>query len=558
MKMFKRMLLIALASVLAVAAAGCGGTKNDGPKTWKSGRTAKNLAEEQSKKIESYTLQEGTAEEFTVANYFTDNMIVPRDRRIEIWGTAPESQNGKIVAAEFKGLKGSGEIKDGAFCFALQGTLPASKESGQTLVVKGASGVQKEFNEVIVGDIWIVSGQSNSDLTFFGTVGKSTTDIRALYDDYLKEATEDDAIRILQQINWSLLNKAGVERMSSPQDDIARTSKWQVAARKKVYGSSSSNSFSMLGYFFAKELYKINPEVPIGIVMAGCGGAPLALLASDDARQQFPASLKERTITLNEIVLPYSGIYNAFMAPLTHVGITGMIFYQGESDASLSKEYTDALKLTVEDYHEKFGSNLLFLNVQLTSYGYESGGATMNGVWDDVHNMRFAQAEVKIDGSIDNYEVIPTIDVGWRKGDADGAHPYYKLPIGERGAKMAAAIVYGIGDMESVGHPIPAKISYTKDEIVIEYDYAGGGLKTSDGKEVQGFQIKVGDVWQICFPEVDGNTVTIKAEGASGVRYASELRYNQNKKDLTDLTMEAANLTSGTGNIAVPFSVEFD
>ena len=549
-------MMITLAAVLFAACAGCGGKA--GAKVWSSGRSAGVTAAEPSKEIDSYTLQEGTAEEFTVANYFTDNMVLPRDRRIEIWGTAPESQNGKIVAAEFKGLKGSGEIKDGAFCFALQGTLPASKEKGQTLVVKGAAGVSKEYDEVLVGDIWIVSGQSNSDLTFYGTVGKSTADIKALYSSYLDEATEDDAIRLLQQINWTLLNNTGVERMSSPQDDIARTSKWQPATRKKVYGTSSSNSFSMLGYFFAKELYKLNPEVPIGIVMAGCGGAPLALLASEEAREKFPVSLKDRTITLNSITLPGSGIYNAFMAPLRHVGVTGMIFYQGESDASLAKDYTDALKLTVEDYRKQFGSNLLFLNVQLTSYGYESGGENLGGVWDNVPEMRFAQSEVKIDGSISNYEVIPTIDVGWRKGDADGAHPYYKLQIGERGAKIAAAIVYGIGDMESAGHPVPCKISYTKEKVVIEYSCTGGGLKTSDGKLPAGFQVKVNGAWQLCFPEIDGNTITIAADGATGVRYASELRYNQTQTGLSDLTVETANIISSTGNIAVPFSVEFD
>lgn len=558
MKMLRRALLLVLTSALAVAAGCTTVPATKGPNVWNSGRPAGVEADEPSKQIDTYTLKKGTATEFTVANYFNDDMIVPRDRRIEIWGTAPEMQNGQIVEAEFKGLKGSGVIEDGKFCFALQGTLPASKEKGHSLIVKGASGVQKEFKDVIVGDIWIVSGQSNSDLTFWGTVSKSTKDLKTLYSDYLDQASEEDDIRILQQINWSLLSKTGVERMSSPQDDIGRSNKWQVASRKKVYNSGSSNSFSMLGYFFAKELYTINPEVPVGIVMGGCGGAPLALLVSEEARAKFPESLRDRTITLNDIVLPYSGIYNAFMAPLTHVGITGIIFYQGESDALLSEEYSDALKIAVEDYRKQYGSNLLFLNVQLTSYGYESGGSPLNGVWDAVPQMRFAQSKVKVDGSISRYEVIPTIDVGWRKGDGDGAHPYYKLPIGERGAKIAAALIYGIGDIENVGYPVPNKISYTKEEVIIEYSYAGGGLKTSDGKAVAGFEVKVGDTWQIAFPDIEGNKITIKVEDACGVRYAPELRYLADQRDLSDLTMAKANLVSGTGNIAVPFCVEFD
>ncbi len=546
MKYIKQALLLTLAIVL-VTVSGC--DLFSGTKTWKSGRSEGVKADEPSKQVESYTLQEGTAEEFTLANYFGDDMILPRDRRIVVWGTAPESQNGKIVAAEFKGLKGSGEIKDGAFSFALLGTLPASKEKGQSLIVHGASGVEEEIKDVMVGDVWIVSGQSNSDLTFFGTVSPSARDIKALYGEYLDGATEEDDIRLLHQINWNLLNKDGSEKMSTPQTDILRQSKWQKATRRKVYGSSATNSFSMLGYFFAKELYTVNPEVPIGIVMAGCGGAPLDLLCSPDAYEKFPESLKNRTITLNDITLPPCAIYNAFMAPLRNVGIAGMIFYQGESDAGISADYPDALKTTVEDYRTQFGSDLLFLNVQLTSYGFESGGQLLNGPWESVPQMRFAQSVVKIDGSISGYEIIPTIDVGFRKGDADGAHPYYKYEIGQRGAKMAAAIVYGIGDMESEGYPVPSKITYNKEEIVIEYKYTAGGLATSDGQiNPQGFEILKDGIWQLVFPVIEGNTVRIEAEEANGVRYASYLRY---------LSMDYATLVSGNGHIAVPFSVEF-
>lgn len=545
---FIMVVMLSLAAVLALS--GCG-VLTTGPKTWTSGRTESKLAKKEAATvIEDYTLHEGTASEFTVANYFGNDMIVPRDRRIEIWGTAPESENGKIVAAEFKGLKGSGEIKDGAFCFALQGTLPASKEKGQTLIVKGAAGVQKEYTDVLVGDVWIVSGQSNADLTFWGTLLQTTKDIKALYDDYLKEATEEDDIRILQQINWTLLNKAGIERMSEPQNDIGKQSKWQLATKRKVYSTGAQTSFSMLGYFFAKELYKLNPSVPIGIVMAACGGSPLDLLCSPEAYEKFPEQIKNRTITLNDIELPYCAIYNAFIAPLRHVGVTGMIFYQGESDAMLSAYYADALKTTVEDYRKQFGTNMLFLNVQLTTYGFESGGETLNGVWEAVPEMRFAQAELKLDGSLPLYEIIPTIDVGFRKGDGDGAHPYYKFEIGERAAKMAAAIRYGQSDLESVGSPVPKEITYTKDKITIEYQYVGGGLRSSDDRiNPQGFEALINGMWQIVFPTIEGeSTVVIEAENAEGVRYAPNLRY---------FNMNAATLVSGTGNIAVPFSVEF-
>lgn len=565
MKTFRRAALILMALAILLTA-GCAKSPADqsGPgdsestepteepskyTTWKTAREPGAKAPEPSKTIEDYTLMEGTAEEFTVAKYFVNNMIVPRDRRIEIWGTAPETQNGKVVAAEFKGLKGSGTIENGEFCFCLKGTLPASKEKGHSIIVRGAEGTEVEYEDVIVGDIWIVSGQSNADLTFFGTVDPSRKDILALYGDYLDNASADDDIRIVQQINWNVLNATGVKRMQEPQSDFMRNTKWQTAERKRVYGNSASNSFSMLGYFFAKELYTLNPDVPIGMVMGACGGAPLSLLASPEANAAFPKTIKDQSLTLNNFTIPPCGIYNIFMAPLTHVGITGMIFYQGESNALFSKDYSDALKILVEDYRVKFGSDLLFLNVQLTSYGYQSGGVNLDGVWNAVPDLRFAQSEVKIDGSISNYEVIPSYDVGWKDGDADGAHPYYKFELGQRGAKMAASLLYGVGDIEDTGNPVPSKVMYDENEVVVVYSYAGGGLKTIDGAKLQGFEVKIDGKWQKAYAVIDGNKVTIQVANAQGVRYAPELRY---------FSTESANLCSGTGNISVPFCAEFD
>lgn len=549
----KKVLLLTVVASLCLSAA-CGGTQTPsetarpGYKLWTSGRTAAESVEE--RKTESYTPQEGTAEEFTVANYFSDDMIVPKDKEIVVWGTAPESQNGKIVAAEFKGLKGSAEIENGAWKLVLQGTLPASGEQGHTLTVSGGNGVKEEFEDVLVGDIWIVSGQSNSDLTFFGTVAGTSTDILTLYEEELDAAVKEDNIRILRQTNFDLMNDRYQEPMNEPQTDILSSYRWHTAERRRVVGSSVSNSFSMLGYFFAKELYTLNPDVPVGIIMAGCGGAPLSLLASPEANDAFPSTLKDKTMTLGNYLIPACGIYNMFIAPLTNVGITGMIFYQGETDALEAADYGDALGIFIKDLREKFGTNFLFLNTQLTSYGYESGGIQLTGIWDAFSNMRFAQAEVKIDDSIPDYEVIPTLDLGWREGDKDGAHPYYKKEIGQRGAAIAAAKLYGIGEAENVGCPIPSKIEYKEDALEITYDYAGGGLKTLDGKAVTGFEVKMDGAWKTAEVVVDGNMILVQnVSNPEGVRYAPELRY---------ANMDDANLCSGTGYPAAAFSAEFE
>ena len=560
----KKALLFILVMTMCLSMAACKGTSQNGNGTnngenpvttarpgyemWSSGRTT--AAAVQERKTESYTPEAGTAEQFTVANYFSDDMIVPKEKEIVVWGTAPESQNVKIVAAEFKGLKGSSRIENGAWKIVLQGTLPASGELGHTLTVSGGNDVKEEFEDVLVGDIWIVSGQSNSDLTFFGTVAGTSSDIQTLYKEELKAATKDDNIRILRQTNFNLMNDKYKDQMNDPQTDILKGYKWNVAERKRVVGSSATASFSMLGYFFAKELYTLNPNVPVGIIMAGCGGAPLSLLASKEANDAFPSTLKDKTLMLGNYLIPECGIYNMFIAPLTNVGIAGMIFYQGETDTLEASDYGDALGIFVKDLREKFGTNFLFLNTQLTSYGYESGGVSLaGGIWDAVPNLRFTQAEVKIDHSIPDYEVIATLDLGWKDGDGDGAHPYYKKEIGRRAAAIAAAKLYGIGNADDVGCPVPSKIEYKKDALEITYDYAGGGLKTLDGKAVTGFEVKINGAWKAAEVTVNGNVVAVEnISHPEGIRYAPELRY---------ANLEKANLCSGTDYPAAAFSVEF-
>lgn len=546
----KRILLIMLAALLCMTAA-CKEGESNAPdnkyNTWNSGRTPIENVEE--RKTPEYTPQEGTAEKFTVANYFSDDMIVPRDREIVIWGTAPESENGKIVAAEFKGLKGSAEVENGAWRIVLQGTLSASSELGHTLTVSGGNGKVKEFNDVLVGDIWIVSGQSNADLTFYGTVGTSTKDIRKMYDAYMDDAVKEDNIRLLRQTSLNVINRTYEKNMKEPQTDVVKGTKWSLADKKSVMGTSAFNGFSMLGYFFINELNALNPDVPLGIIMAACGGAPLALLASPEANAAFPEGIRDTTLTVGDFVVPACGMYNIFMAPLTNVSITGMIFYQGETDSLSAAGYGDALATYIHDLRVKFGTNFELINIQLPTYGYESAGNALTGMWEAIPDMRFAQAEVKIDGSIPNYEIIPALEIGWQEGNADGAHPYNKLDMSKRAAAVAAARVYGVGDIENAGYPVPSKIAYNESVIEITYDYAGGGLKTLDGGPVVGFEVKKDGLWSAASVTLDGNKVVIDVTNAQGVRYAPELRY---------FDTQNINLCSGTDKQAVAFSAEWE
>ena len=100
------------------------------------------------------------AEKFTVSRVFTSDMVIQRNERIRIWGWADESENGKLVCASFMGLRGTAEVTDGAWMIELDGTLPESA-AGHPLTVSGAEGVEYVFENVLVGDVYMIIGQSN-------------------------------------------------------------------------------------------------------------------------------------------------------------------------------------------------------------------------------------------------------------------------------------------------------------------------------------------------------------------------------------------------------------
>ena len=481
---------------------------------------------------EPYEFKEGNAKEFTVSGVFSDNMIIQRDQEITIYGFAPESENGNVVNAYLKDIKGSGIIENGKWKVVMQGTLPASKDLGHSLKVVGEEGTEVVFEDVLIGDVWYIGGQSNADLSFFAEAQK-------YYSDELKNIPKDVPIRYFSQLNFDLQSSS--KSVREPQDNPLKRYKWRKADRNTVVSSP------MLGYFFASKMLELNPDVPIGVVNVACGGASLSLLAPKEVVDTFPEGMRNKELTLGGTRILDSGIYNAFIHPFIDFGIKGMLFYQGESDTLSSKEYGEALKTYVQDLRDRFREHFYFLNVQLSSYGYTVGGSIqLTGIWDYINDMRNCQAAVKIEDLIYNYEVIPSLDCGWQEGDNDGAHPIYKKPLGDRLAKIAASLVYDIGDMEDVACPIPKAVKFEKDKVIVEYMYAGGGLKIKQGDKLNGFEVLSNGKWDKVDAEIDGNTVVIKGSDIEGVRYGYDLRI---------LEESQITLVSGTDNPAVAFEV---
>ena len=127
--------------------------------------------------------------------------------------------------------------------------------------------------------------------------------------------------------------------------------------------------------------------------------------------------------------------------PFTRNSITGMIFYQGESECAGGQYnvYARNLARTVEAYRKAWKLEFPFINVQLSTHLGEG-----LSYWPELPQLRMAQFDAY--RQIPNSYIVAAMDQGWQKGDADWAHPLYKYELGRRAAKIAAYVSYGQGD----------------------------------------------------------------------------------------------------------------
>jgi len=434
---------------------------------------------------------------FTVAEAFSDNMVLQRDEPIRVWGEG--EKEGQKVIVSLGDVVVSTEVNELGNWFL---SIPPQAVNCKPQQLKISNMAEtKIINDVLIGDVWVISGQSNADTIFIGNA-----QIRALYNDFLEDALESDNIRLLEQ--WRSESMVIPETMATPQKGFTNKerSKW-----KKADSAKAVETFSVMGYFFAKQLSRtLKNNIPIGMIMAASGGSPMSELMPMELAIAMGYTRAEKEN------IPNAGMYNALMAPIQNMSIKGMIFYQGESEQGRYKAYPYQLNWYVEELRRRFKTNFPFYFVQISSHG----GDAINA-WRTIAEVRYSQVEAM--ELIENSHMVVSMDVGWREGDCDWAHPHYKKPVGERLAKVALARDYGVGDIEYASSPIPKKAYFGKDSVKITFDYVGNGLDILIGEALTGFEIKNSEnEYQSAEAKIiDRNTIAIKGvENPTAVRYA--------------------------------------
>ncbi len=411
---------------------------------------------------------------FTVSRAFSSDMVLQRNEYIRIWGWAAESENGKRVEAEFGGLHGADIIEDGRWLITLGGKLPENTE-GQTLRVFAAEGAEYSYDNVLVGDVYWVVGQSNVAYPVsviknepLASAGGRNVEINNDMQIRLARVSMND----LGGITW------GTNDVS---EDVVPKRKWQ----KPLQGAYD---FAAVGYFTAVLLYNgLDRKIPIGMIEFDAGGAALHGFLPNEVRDALKVSKAKNGVYTAAGVNAHgsSFMYNHAMYSYQNMPIKGVIWYQGESDCSTANknntEYANrftALINYLRDKHDQIRHDYPVYIVELPPI-----------------YMAFDYAQVRMNmGTIPtllkNAHICSSADTWKDRTYENNLHPYNKWEVSERMAAIILANDYGIGDLDYTEGPIPVSYELSDEgkSVTVKFAHVGDGLTVS-GDTLLGFKV---------------------------------------------------------------------
>ena len=433
---------------------------DDGSDAEESSDESEEISEEVSEGIdEEFEITPDGKAELAVSRVFGDHMVIQRDQKITVWGTS--NMEGARIRGCFMGDEARGTVKDGKWEI---GFAPKSANAtGQTLTVEDSCGSMIEIKDVLIGDVWVMGGQSNA---------KATVSMLKL------NLTVDKTVplRIFMQDENDVINNRTAAKTPC-EDTINPARKWKTASKGNAY------SFSALGWYIG---YRLAQEtgIPQGVICMAAGAANIAELMPIELANQF-------NYTKGIFVAPAEH-YNGLMHPFLKMKFKAMVFFQGEAEGGgnsvpSSSNYARDLEALITELRSRWGFDFPVYNVQLSNYT----GEECETYWTHVGEVRSQQYDAyKV---MSNMDLIPSYDIGSKNTDADGAHSPYKQALADRITDLALAELYGKGNTEDALAPEPAEItvvSETASEKVIEIKFAnvGEGLTSLSGtSEASGF-----------------------------------------------------------------------
>ncbi len=462
------------------------------------------------------------------AAVFGDRMVLQREKAVPVWGWADP---GEKVTVEFAGQsKTTTADADGKWTVGLD-PMPACAKPEKMVVRSDKPGRLVEIIDVLVGEVWLGSGQSNMAMG-------------------VARARDYEAEKAAANLPLVRMFTEGSKAAPTPQ--AVGLGAWKVCAPETV------GTFSATLFFFGRELHR-ELKVPVGLINSSVGGTPIESWIAADAQAAVP-ELKAAADTAAKVAAKadaefdvgaakaahakalarwktlaakakaegkpaprapkdpvamrerkgnIGGLFNGKIAPLIPYAIRGAVWYQGEANSHPGKGafYQQQLPLLVTDWRARWGEEFPFAWAQLPNFFRENAG---DG-WMLVREAMMKTLKLPKTG------MAITVDIG----DPKDIHPKNKQEVGRRLGLWALGEVYGKKVAETSG-PLPAGHEVSGAEVIVSFTHAAG-LQAKDGS-VKGFTIAGADKqWKPAAARIDGAKVVVSSPDVkqpAAVRYA--------------------------------------
>ncbi|MCE7073079.1 sialate O-acetylesterase [Dyadobacter sp. CY327] len=398
--------------------------------------------------------QNGVNSKLTLAPVFSDHMVLQRNKPVKIYGKAASGSN---VTVQFLDQTMRAKADQSGKWDVV---FPAAKEGGPYVISVAANEQKINVNDVLIGDVWLCSGQSNMD---FALRDAQTGP------DELQAGPLDPDMRLLKMARAVSTGDVAWDSAS-----LKKVNRYEFFSGKwKSPDKASAASFSAIAYYFGKQIKK-ETNVPIGLIQVALGGSPTeswidrALLEKDpqfagmfgdwshsDLVMDWCRERAAKNITnarSKDQKHPYQPGYSfqAGIAPLTGFPITGVIWYQGESNVFNVPLHEQLFTMLVKSWREKWNDAFPFYYVQLSSIERPD--------WPE-----FRDSQRRLLTKIPNSGMAVSYDFG----DSLNVHPTRKKEVGERLALLALRDHYQKSVMAN--GPVPEKASLKNGAIRIQF-----------------------------------------------------------------------------------------
>ncbi len=434
-------------------------------------------------------LSRASSAEVVLPRILGNNMVLQRDKPVCIWGTAAA---GEQVTVDFSGQSRKAAADAQGNWKVMLAPMKASAQ-GATMTIQGTNTIT--LSNILVGEVWICSGQSNMEFTM-----RKNSKMKRLPMDGQNPIDELEYARN-PEIRIFLVNR----KQQIKPDPLHKG--WEEAR------DSALRVFSAPGYFFAKELYS-RLHVPIGMISSAIPGSAIEPWIPAEA---FKASayFKDKKVGNDP-----GKFYQPMIRPLAPYTIKGFLWYQGETNCFLGErlDYTHKMETLINRWRHDWGSaKLPFYYVQIAPFKY-SKSESMKEPRTEQGLPEFREAQTAI-LKMRHTGVIVTTDLCY---NLDDIHPSYKWEIGRRLALQAASKTYG--QKLVADGPIFKKMKVKKNEAVLSFSSVGSGLISKDGKDLSDFLIAGEDkVFVPAHAEIQGDKLIVSAPGVNhpqAVRFA--------------------------------------